>query len=103
MSPSCPSMEVVSSGMERVGALCPKVVCNGKLSLILGNSTCVNIAHPVTVEAVDLVVGSVGEVAGVELVFAVVAGEALLVVEGALRNLLLSLEHAPAAPRRWSY
>ena len=59
-----------------------------------------NIAHPVTVEAVDLVVGSVGEVAGVELVFAVVAGEALLVVEGALRDLLLRLEHAPGAPGR---
>ena len=58
------------------------------------------LAHPVTVEAVDLVVGSVGEVAGVELVFAVVAGEALLVVERALRDLLLRLEHAPAAPVR---
>jgi hypothetical protein len=53
---------------------------------------------PVAVDAVDLIVRPVSEVCGVELVFALDAEEALLVVRAALGNLLLCLEdHAVAS------
>ena len=65
----------------------------GKKHYILcGNFGFILSSYPVAVQAVDFGVGAVGKVAGVQLVFAVVASEALLVVEGVLCNLLLSFE-----------
>jgi hypothetical protein len=56
--------------------------------------------HPVAIDAVDLVVRAVGEVGGVQLVLALHAQEALLVVGAALRDLLLRLKDASVAPVR---
>ena len=61
----------------------------------------VEIPDPVAIDAVDFIVWAVGEVGGVELVLALDAEEALLVVGATLGDLLLSLEHHSVASAGW--
>lgn len=98
-------IEVVSNGIDLVIALCPWVTYSIHAILVITFS---NIAflvlkmnvgnYPVTIDTIDFIVRTVGEVGRVELVFTLDAEEALLVVRATLGNLLLSLEHHSMAP-----
>ncbi len=57
----------------------------------------------ITVNAIDVIVRSIGEVGGIHLVLTLGAGEALLVIGAGLGDLLLRLENKSMAPMLYGH